>query len=118
MQDLTPYFPNPGFQPFGFAGGLDDPHTHLVRFGARDYDAETGRWTTKDPIRFTGGDVNLYGYVLTDPINLVDPDGNEPFCGYDIGEDRVVCVPPPSPMMFFESYHLLEPFATFGPKNK
>jgi YD repeat-containing protein len=33
---------NPGFQPFGFAGGLYDPHTGLVRFGARDYD--TARW--------------------------------------------------------------------------
>jgi RHS repeat-associated protein len=55
---------NPGFQPFGFAGGLQDPDTKLVRFGARDYDPETGRWTTKDPIRFAGGDANLYGYVL------------------------------------------------------
>ena len=33
----------PGFQPFGFAGGLHDPDTQLTRFGARDYDAETGR---------------------------------------------------------------------------
>ena len=38
---------NPGFQPFGFAGGLYDWQTKLVRFGARDYDAETGRWTDK-----------------------------------------------------------------------
>jgi uncharacterized protein RhaS with RHS repeats len=30
---------NPGFQPFGFAGGLYDAGTGLVRFGARDYDA-------------------------------------------------------------------------------
>jgi RHS repeat-associated protein len=66
---------NPQFQPFGFAGGLYDQHTGLVRFGARDYDPVTGRWTSKDPIRFGGGDTNLYGYVLNDPINLVDPDG-------------------------------------------
>jgi RHS repeat-associated protein len=66
---------NPGFQPFGFAGGLYDSDTKLTRFGARDYDAETGRWTTKDPIRFAGGDSNLYGYVLNDPVNLVDPPG-------------------------------------------
>ena len=38
---------NPGFQPFGFAGGLYDPDTGLVRFGLRDYtrrsDAEPPR---------------------------------------------------------------------------
>jgi RHS repeat-associated protein len=66
---------NPGFQPFGFAGGLYDQHARLTRFGARDYDAETGRWTAKDPIRFHGLDVNLYGYVLNDPLNLTDPSG-------------------------------------------
>jgi RHS repeat-associated protein len=66
---------NPGFQPFGFAGGLYDPDTGLVRFGARDYDPETGRWTAQDPIDFAAGDSNLYGYVLGDPVNLVDPSG-------------------------------------------
>ncbi len=65
----------PGWQPFGFAGGLYDPDTKLVRFGARDYDPETGRWTSKDPIGFSGGNPNLYGYVLEDPINFVDPAG-------------------------------------------
>ncbi|GEM_PF-2378082 len=66
---------NPGFQPFGFAGGLYDPDTGLVRFGARDYDAVTGRWTAKDPIRFGGGDTNMYAYVGANPINRVDPLG-------------------------------------------
>jgi RHS repeat-associated protein len=66
---------NPGFQPFGFAGGLYDRDTGFVRFGARDYDPATGRWTAKDPIRFAGGDANLYGYSLGDPINGVDPLG-------------------------------------------
>jgi RHS repeat-associated protein len=46
---------NPGFQPFGFAGGLYDVDTGFIRFGARDYDAETGRWTSKDPIMFASG---------------------------------------------------------------
>lgn len=66
---------NPGFQPFGFAGGLYDSDAKLVKFGARDYDPETGRWTSKDPILFRGGDTNLYGYVMNDPINFIDPTG-------------------------------------------
>ena len=66
---------NPGFQPFGFAGGLYDPDTRLVRFGARDCDAETGRWTTKDPIRFDGSDTNLFGYLVNDPVNATDVTG-------------------------------------------
>lgn len=66
---------NPGFQPFGFAGGIYDRDTRLVRFGARDYDAQTGRWTAKDPLLFAGGSTNLYGYSLADPVNFVDPDG-------------------------------------------
>ena len=66
---------NPGFQPFGFAGGLYDPDTGLTRFGARDYDAETGRWTAKDPILFAGGTPNLYSYVMNDPENWHDTSG-------------------------------------------
>jgi RHS repeat-associated protein len=65
----------PGFQPFGYAGGLYDERTRLVRFGARDYDAHTGRWTAKDPILFNGGDPNLYGYAGQNPVNAVDPRG-------------------------------------------
>jgi RHS repeat-associated protein len=65
----------PGFQPFGFAGGLYDPDTGLIQFGARDYDPETGRWITKDPIGLAGAHANLYAYVENDPVNLIDPTG-------------------------------------------
>uniref|UniRef100_UPI00344BD590 RHS repeat-associated core domain-containing protein n=1 Tax=Natronospira proteinivora TaxID=1807133 RepID=UPI00344BD590 len=67
---------NPEFSiPFGFAGGLTDEYTGLIRFGYRDYDPRTGRWTARDPIGFAGGDLNLYGYVLRDPINYFNPKG-------------------------------------------
>jgi RHS repeat-associated protein len=66
---------NAEFQPFGFAGGLYDGQTGLVRFGARDYDADAGRWTAKDPIVFAGGNPNLYEYSHNDPVNHVDPRG-------------------------------------------
>jgi RHS repeat-associated protein len=63
------------FQPFGFAGGLQDRESGLVRFGVRDYDPQVGRWISKDPIRFHGGGTNLYAYAGGDPINHIDPAG-------------------------------------------
>ncbi len=64
-----------GFQPFQFAGGRRDIGSGLLQFGARHYDPVVGRWISKDPIGFDGGDTNLYGYVLNDPINRIDPTG-------------------------------------------
>jgi RHS repeat-associated protein len=66
------------FQPFGFVGGLWEPSTGMVRFGARDYDPMAGRWTQKDPIGFDGGQENIYEYVGDDPINGIDPNGKLP----------------------------------------
>ncbi len=68
---------NPAFQPFGFAGGLYDEHTDHVRFGAREYAPNLGRWLTKDPIRHDGG-VNLYAYSYGNPQRFIDPDGQIP----------------------------------------
>jgi RHS repeat-associated protein len=65
---------NPGFQPFGYAGGLLDDATGLTRFGARDYDTEAGRWTIQDPSGLAGG-WNPYAHSLGDPVNIEDPDG-------------------------------------------
>ena len=69
--------PTPRKSLFGFAGGVYDPDTGLVRFGARDYDPAVGRWTTKDPSRFWGG-TNLYGYANNDPVNFRDATGFAP----------------------------------------
>lgn len=66
---------NLDFQPLLFGGGLYDKDIKLVRFGARDYDPTIGRWTTKDPIGFAGGDTNLYAYVGGNPMSYVDPSG-------------------------------------------
>ena len=67
----------PGFQPFGFAGGLYDRDTKFVRFGARDYDPSVGRWLSKDVSLFAGG-WNLLTYCANDPVNLIDVDGRNP----------------------------------------
>ena len=63
------------WMPFGFAGGLYDPESGLIRFGARDLDSSTGRWTAKDPARFNGRQGNFYVYVGNDPVNRSDPFG-------------------------------------------
>ena len=67
----------PGTIPFGFAGGLYDRSTELVRFGARDYDPIVGRWTSKDPLKLLAG-FNVYEYSEDDPINYQDPTGQGP----------------------------------------
>jgi RHS repeat-associated protein len=73
----TPAYPSltVAVQPFGFGGGLYDSDTKLVRFGARDYDPEVGRWLSKDPAGFFGGSTNLFEYSDNDPINRRDPSG-------------------------------------------
>lgn len=71
----------------------------LVRAQAeRHYNSYLGRWTTKDPIRFDGKDTNLYGYVLQDPINHIDPPGTGPISGgicaaVSAGYDAVMSLP-------------------------
>ncbi|MDR0407877.1 MAG: RHS repeat-associated core domain-containing protein [Campylobacteraceae bacterium] len=78
--------------PIGFAGGLYDHDTKLTKFGYRDYDSQTGRWMSKDPIDFDGGDSNLYGYVLGDPINFVDPTGEFAWIPIIIGAGVVIAI--------------------------
>ena len=48
------------------------------RSGSSHYDPTVGRWTTKDPIGFAGGDTNLYAYVGGDPMSYIDPSGLSP----------------------------------------
>ena len=59
----------------------------MVRFGARDYDPATGKWTAKDPIDFAGGDLNLLSYTSQDSVNWVDPEG---FSGLLIGMEPIL----------------------------
>jgi RHS repeat-associated protein len=69
---------SPGiFLPVGFRGGIDGRVTALVRFGYREYEPSTGRWTAKDPILFKGNVYNLYVYANNNPMKYHDPDGLE-----------------------------------------
>lgn len=87
---------NPDFELLiGFAGGMEDRATGLVRFGARDYDPAAGRWTARDPVLLESGQANLYAYVNNNPVELRDPCGL--FCigftAYEgVGGGGKVCV--------------------------
>lgn len=48
--------------------------------GTRYYDPRNGRFINRDTIEESGG-INLYGFVLNNPINLWDFLGNEPSMG-------------------------------------
>ncbi|MBK6423666.1 MAG: RHS repeat-associated core domain-containing protein [Gemmatimonadetes bacterium] len=83
-----------GFQPFGFAGGLTDGATGLVRFGVRDYDPTIGRWTAQDPVGFGGGSSGLHAYAGNDPVNLIDRTGRAPQGTENLGRGWTARVDP------------------------
>ena len=60
--------------PFQFTGRVPVAE-NLYHYRARYYDSLARRFVSEDPIGFAGGDINLYGYVQNNPINLIDPDG-------------------------------------------
>lgn len=59
---------------FGYTGHYHHGPSGLTLAPYRAYDATLGRWLNRDPIEEEGG-LNLYGYVLNDPVNLIDPLG-------------------------------------------
>ena len=67
--------------PFTFAGqyGVTNETKDLYFMRNRWYDPQQGRFVQPDPIDIAGGDVDLYRYVMNDPVNLVDPRGLFPF---------------------------------------
>lgn len=66
---------SPAGSPIGFAGGVWDADTGLVRFGARDYDPRVGRWTAKDPLGFDAPALKFYDSAAANPISARDPFG-------------------------------------------
>jgi RHS repeat-associated protein len=59
---------------FSYAGMYYHAASGLNLTYFRPYDADLGRWLSRDPIGEMGG-VNLYGYVLNNPLNWLDPLG-------------------------------------------
>jgi RHS repeat-associated protein len=73
----TPYLN----MPYLFQGGRSDSTTGLYELGARDYSPTLGRWMEQDPIRYGGGDRNLYGFLRENPVNSTDQAGLQEFGG-------------------------------------
>jgi len=76
--------------PYRFTGKELDEDTGLYYFGQRYYDPRTSVWQSPDPIlnEYISGQTNggvynpknlsLFSYTYNNPVNLVDPDGNNP----------------------------------------
>ncbi|WP_290681585.1 RHS repeat-associated core domain-containing protein [Halothiobacillus sp. 15-55-196] len=60
-----------------YAGLYAHPQSGLYLATYRAYDPKIGRWLSRDPIREAGG-VNLYAYVLNNPLLYTDPSGLAP----------------------------------------
>ena len=61
--------------PYSFTGREHDSETGLHYHRARYYNPEIARWISEDPIEFNSGDMNLYRYVINNPLYWIDPDG-------------------------------------------
>lgn len=59
---------------FGFAGHYYHQPSGLHLALYRAYDADLGRWISRDPIGENGG-INVYDYALGNPISVIDPLG-------------------------------------------
>ncbi|HEX4812381.1 MAG TPA: RHS repeat-associated core domain-containing protein [Nonomuraea sp.] len=61
----------------GFVGGTKNPETELTRLGAREYDPETSRFVSVDPVidPFDPQQMNAYAYGNNNPATMTDPDG-------------------------------------------
>ncbi|WP_370949516.1 RHS repeat-associated core domain-containing protein [Amycolatopsis sp. cg5] len=61
----------------GFVGGVRDAGTGLTHLGAREYDPDTGRFISVDPVLNAADSQQLNGYTYSNnnPISFSDPSG-------------------------------------------
>ncbi|MCA8961256.1 MAG: hypothetical protein KDC38_12115, partial [Planctomycetes bacterium] len=96
-------------QPFGYLGRERDRESGLIYLRARYYEPTIGRFLSEDPLGLLAGE-NFYAYVHNDPVNRIDPSGEQGFelprwtLGVDLtltlGEvPKPVDIPPPFPRL-------------------
>ncbi len=69
---------SPTGNPFMWTGHRYDAAVGLYHAHFRFYDPTLGRWLQRDPIEYKGGSINLYEYVRSAPLILIDPNGLAP----------------------------------------
>jgi RHS repeat-associated protein len=60
----------------GYYSDTATGNTGIILCTNRWYSPEMGRWLTRDPIGYAGGE-NLYTYCAGDPVNFYDPEGTD-----------------------------------------
>ena len=78
--------------PYLFTGRRFDEETGLYYFRARYFDADQGRFISRDPLGYVDG-MNLYQYVISNPVMYTDPSGEE----FSQDETLVRNIPAPRP---------------------
>ena len=63
--------------PYLFNGKELDEETGLYYYGARYYDPRTSLWLSTDPLELKYPDVSTYAYCANNPINAIDPNGED-----------------------------------------
>jgi len=75
---------------FGFTGQRFERSVALYDYNARWYEPQLGKFVQADSIVqavFEPQSLNGYSYVVNDPLNEIDPSGNQHLCGDDICTD-------------------------------
>jgi RHS repeat-associated protein len=77
----------------GFVGGTIQKSTGLTTLGAREYDSDTGRFLSADPLIFFEDpqQINGYAYANNSPVTMSDPSGLA-VCLPEVGCGGVVSV--------------------------
>ncbi|MFE0629002.1 RHS repeat-associated core domain-containing protein [Streptomyces sp. NPDC058864] len=84
----------------GFVGGTEDATTGLTHLGAREYDPDTGRFVSLDPVVNSADpqQMNGYSYTENNPVTFSDPtgrtkcDANPELCGKKDNSCDAACV--------------------------
>jgi RHS repeat-associated protein len=67
---------------YKYTGREAETDLGLYYYRARFYDPTLGRFISQDPLGFAGGDINLYRYLVNNPLTATDPFGLEGVIAY------------------------------------